>query len=90
LAWTVIEGSTKAPISISFDQSISVHGSSDVQIGSHNIEDIKIEIGKIVSAIDHSSANDQEKAEAKSLLKKFLQHPLVASIAGGLASTIKW
>jgi hypothetical protein len=28
-------------------------------------------------------------AEAKSLLKKFLEHPVVAAIAGGIASNIK-
>jgi|ERR1700736_117739 len=82
----VIEGKSKAPASITLDQSISVHGSSNVQIGSHNIQDFSVQI---VSAIDHSAASDEEKAEAKSLLKKFLEHPLVTSIAGGLASTIK-
>ena len=86
----VIEGSVKPPISITLDHSISVHGSSNVQIGSHNTQDFSIQIGKIVSAIDQSSVSEAQKAEAKSLLKKFLDHPLVASIAGGLASTIKF
>jgi hypothetical protein len=86
----VVEGNIGSPIAITFDQSVSVHSSSNVQIGSHNVQDISIQIGKLVSAIDHSTASDEQKAEAKSLLRKFLEHPLVASIAGGLASTIKW
>jgi RIP homotypic interaction motif len=85
----VIEGHSHPPDSITLDQSISIHGSSNVQVGSHNVQDISIQIEKLVSAIDHSSASDEEKAEAKSRLKKFLEHPLVASIAGGLASTIR-
>lgn len=85
----VIEGESKPPISITLDHSISVHGSSNVQIGSHNVQDVSVEIGKLIAAINDSTATEAEKAEAKSLLRKFLEHPLVASVVGGLASTIK-
>jgi len=87
----VIEGHAKPPISITLDHSrhITVHGSSNVQIGNANIQDVSIQIEKIIAAIDSSPASETEKAEAKSLLKKFLEHPLVTSIAGGLAGSIK-
>ena len=88
----VIEGTAKPTISITYDysqQHVSVQNSSGVQIGNSNVQDLSVHIGKIISAIDHSTANEQQKAEAKSLLKRFLEHPLVASIAGGLASNIK-
>jgi len=85
----VMEGHAKPPISITYDQSrhISVQHSSNVQIGDSNVQRVSIE--EVVSAIDHSNAPDAEKAEAKSRLKKFLEHPLVTSIAGGLASAAK-
>jgi hypothetical protein len=68
------------------DQSrhITVHSSSNVQIGNANVQDVSIEIEKVIAGIDSSPAPESEKTEAKSLLKKFLEHPLVASIAGGL------
>jgi hypothetical protein len=87
----VVEGNVAAPISIVLDQSrhVAVHHSSNVQIGNENVQDVTIHFEKLVSAIDKSSASDKEKEEAKSLLKKFVEHPLVSSIAGGLASSLK-
>ena len=86
----VIEGSAKPPISITLDQShhVSIQNSSNVQVGNSNVQEISNHIGKIITAIDHSNATESEKAEAKSLLKKFLEHPLVTSIAGGVASSM--
>jgi hypothetical protein len=43
----------------------------------------------LVREIDKSKGSDAEKAEAKSLLKRFLEHPIVAGIAGGLAASLK-
>jgi hypothetical protein len=60
-----------------------------VQIGSSNVQDIAVHFEKLVAAINDSSAPSAQKEEAKSLLKKFLEHPLVISVAKGLASTIK-
>jgi hypothetical protein len=87
----VIEGHAKPPISVMIDQShhISVTESSNVQIGSSNVQDIAVHFEKLVAAINDSSAPSAQKEEAKSLLKKFLEHPLVISVAKGLASTIK-
>lgn len=85
----VIEGNIQPPISINYDYShnVSVNNSTAVQIGNSNVQELSI--GKIITAIDHSTASEEQKAEAKSLLQKFLAHPLVGAIAGGVASNIK-
>jgi hypothetical protein len=84
----VIEGNRQSPISITLDQrsTISVSSSQNVQIGSHNIQHIVVQLENLVKAIEASGGTDAEKAEAKSLLKKFLAHPLVSAIVGGLIS----
>jgi hypothetical protein len=69
----VIEGNAKSPVSITLDQ----------------VQDFSVQIDKIVHAIEQSKASEHEKIEAKFLLKKFLEHPLVTSILGRLASRIK-
>jgi len=89
----VKEGKIKSTISINLDysQHVSVVASPHTQVGNGNVQrvSISVEIEKIISAIDHSTASEAEKREAKSLLKRFLEHPLVTSIAGGIASTLK-
>lgn len=86
----VIEGEVKAPISIAVTQgdTITVTQSSEIQIGNSNIQRVSIDVGKLLTAIDNSSAKEAEKEEAKSLLRSFLSHPLVSAIVGGLASKI--
>jgi hypothetical protein len=87
----VIEGNVQPPISIMLDQSqnVSVSSSSNVQIGNANIQNVSVHVEKLIEAIENSSASPKEKTDAKSLLKKFLEHPLVTSIAGGIASSFK-
>jgi hypothetical protein len=86
----IIEGEAKAPISILVTQgdTITVSQSSEIQIGNSNIQHVIIDVEKILSAINNSTAKDAEKEEAKSLLHSFLSHPLVSAIVGGLASKI--
>jgi hypothetical protein len=85
----VVEGTAKPPLSVTLDQSshISVTSSQNVQIGNHNVQQFKGYIEQIIHAIDNYPSDEKQKAEAKSLLKKFLEHPLVTAIAGSLAST---
>ena len=84
----VIEGTARSPIAITFDhsQKISVQDSQNVQVGNHNSISSAINIDKIKAAIDHSTFSESEKAQAKSVLSTFLEHPLIAAIVGGLAS----
>jgi hypothetical protein len=73
----VIEGSTPPPISINVDSSVNVHGSQGVQIGGQgNVQNITMDVGKLMNAVDAGTGTMQEKEEAKSLLKKVLENPL--------------
>ena len=87
----VIEGTARAPITITFKHghTVNVNNSSNVQIGDDNSISSLLKIKELNTAIDHSEFSAQEKAEAKSLLSKFLEHPVTAAILGGLASTVK-
>ncbi|MDR6297751.1 hypothetical protein [Pantoea dispersa] len=63
-------------------QTINVGSHSNVQIGDHNRMEFRENIQNLISIIEKSSASESEKEEAKGLLKKFLEHPLVTTIAG--------
>ncbi|WP_258870045.1 hypothetical protein [Pantoea agglomerans] len=42
----------------------------------------------MIDKIDRAEATSEEKAEAKSLLTKFLEHPLTSSVVGGVAGSL--
>ena len=63
-------------------QNINFHGSQNVQIGNHNIQNITNAFNELIQKIESSTASETEKQEAKSLLNQFLSHPLVVSIIG--------
>ena len=67
-------------------QTINIHSAQAVQIGDHNTQQITATIQTLVQEIDASDASQAEKAEAKSLLQKFLEHPLVVSVVGAVIS----
>jgi hypothetical protein len=81
----VIEGTARAPITITLhDQSIKVTGSTNVQIGNSNQQNINTKITSLMNAIDSMNASENEKKEAKSLVEKILTNPLVAAAIGAL------
>jgi hypothetical protein len=43
----------------------------------------------LVRQIEEAEGSDEAKAEAKSRLKRFLEHPIVSAILSGLASSLK-
>jgi RIP homotypic interaction motif len=69
-------------------QNITIHGAQSVQIGDYNTQNIINSIQALKNQIDSSTASSQEKEEAKSLLLKFLGHPLVTTILGAAAGAI--
>jgi len=69
------------------NQTINVGSNSNVQIGNHNSMEFRENIQNMINTIDKSSATDTEKSEAKGLLMKFLEHPLVTTIAGSAAGS---
>lgn len=56
------------------------------QVGNNNSQSIKICFETINREIDAASATEEDKKEAKSILKKLLEHPLICSIVGGVIS----
>jgi hypothetical protein len=99
----VVEGDAQAPFTInlnpvidarvthSVDKSITISGSTGVQIGDGNVQNIanNIDVEKVIAAIDHSTAGEAEKAEAKGLVRKVVDNglaitALVAAIRGML------
>lgn len=73
----VIEGVEQSNLEIKIDKSINVHGSTNVQIGQGNIQTINLDAEKIVANINSANASNTEKEEAKSLLKKLMDNPLL-------------
>jgi hypothetical protein len=74
----VVEGNARAPISVTFDHSVNIHGSQGVQVGGQgNTLNITMDVGKLINAIDGGAGSIQEKEEAKSLLKRLVDNPLV-------------
>lgn len=70
------------------NQTININGShSNVQIGDHNRIEFRNNIQNLISTIDKSGASEAEKEEAKNLLVKFLEHPLVNTLAGAAVSS---
>lgn len=63
-------------------QTINIHSPQAVQIGDHNTQQITATIQMLVQRIEESDTSPENKDEAKSLLQKFLAHPLVSSIIG--------
>jgi hypothetical protein len=83
----VIEGHSRPPIAITVhDQSVAVHGSSNVQIGNENVLHANISIGQIHTAIDKSNTSPTQKAEAKSLWEKVFNNATFAAVIGALTA----
>ena len=58
------------------------------QIGNGNTQNINNIFNQLIQDIDNSQASTEEKNEAKTRLAKFLEHPLVNSILGGVAGSL--
>jgi len=88
----VIEsGGKTAPVAFTFPpvtQHITFNHPSNVQIGNHNVQNIQQVFSELIEKINLSGATEEKKAEAKGLLRSFLEHPLVGSIAGELVGSL--
>jgi hypothetical protein len=69
-------------------QYITIQNAQSIQIGDNNTQNIINSIQVLKNHIESSTVSAEEKEEAKSLLSKFLSHPLVTSILGAAAGTI--
>ncbi len=81
----VVEGEATPSIKVEFVQNktINVSGSSNVVVGDHNQMSVTQHIAELARVIDNSNGTLEQKAEAKGLLRRLVEHPLVASVAGG-------
>jgi hypothetical protein len=88
----VVEGTRESPVSINLDYSqhnVSITSSSNVQVGSGNVQGISVHVQRLVEVIESADASPKQKQEAKNALRKFLEHPAVTAILGGLASAVR-
>lgn len=84
-----VDTKLRKPEPVSTNTSISFTGSQNVQIGDHNAQHNQVAVFRdLLTKIEQSAATPTEKAEAKSKLKAFLEHPLVVAVAGGLAGSL--
>jgi hypothetical protein len=79
----VVEGGAQSELKVEFVQNktINITGSQNVVVGDNNHASQSIR--DLVHLIEHSDGSPEQKQEAKSLLRKFLEHPLVSAAAGG-------
>jgi hypothetical protein len=81
----VIEGNTTSPITVTLhDHSISVVGSHNVQIGNANQQTIALEIAKLADVVEGMNVSDADKKEAKGLIEKITNNPLIVAAFGSL------
>ena len=86
----VVEGTAKAPISITMNnQPITITGSSNVIVGNSNTQNINANIEAIIRAIQETKEPEDKKEEANGLFRKFLEHPLVSAITGGAIGLLR-
>lgn len=86
----VVEGATPSPIALTFvNNSVNISNSSGIHgviAGNNNQQTVSQCVAELARIVDSSSASPAEKAEAKSRLRSFLEHPLVAAVAGAAAT----
>ncbi len=66
-----------------------LHSHGATQIGNHNTQNIENLFSEVIERIEQSAAPEEEKREAKSRLKEFLEHPLTGTAIGLAPTAIK-
>ncbi|WLH67225.1 RIP homotypic interaction motif-containing protein [Pseudomonas sp. FP2309] len=61
---------------------INIHGSTGIQIGDHNVQNLEVALKEVLASIDNADAPKEEREEAKNRLNAFLAHPLVSAAVG--------
>ncbi len=61
---------------------INIHGSTGIQIGDHNVQNLEVAMKEVLASIDKADASLEEKEEARNRLHAFLAHPLVSVAVG--------
>lgn len=81
----VVEREAIPDIKVEFVQNrtINITGSTNVVVGDNNSQAVTQNVRDLLLILDSSNASEEQKNEARSLLRKFLEHPLVVAVAGG-------
>ena len=81
----VVEREATPDIKVEFvkNQTINITGSTNVVVGNNNAQTVTETARDLISIIESADATTEQKSEAKGLLRKFLEHPLLAAVAGG-------
>lgn len=69
-------------------QNFHINNPQSIQIGDFNTQNVVNSFEALVKKIESSSASPEEKEEAKSLLSKFLTHPVVVSVLGAAVGAV--
>ena len=72
-----------APVLVPVVQSIHISNSQGIQVGNYNTQNFVSAIEQLIQQINNANVTTQEREEAKSRLRGFLEHPLVSAIVGG-------
>jgi hypothetical protein len=81
----VVEGDSQADLKIELVQhhnTYNISNSTNVAIGDNNQLTVKHSVEELLKVIESAGGTEQEKSEAKGLLRKALEHPLLAAVAG--------
>ena len=83
----VIEGKAASPVPMHIDQSrhFNIRDGHHNIIGDGNVQLTDITIGQIARAIDDTTATDEQKKTARSVLKRAFEHPMVNTLVGAAA-----
>ena len=69
-------------------QTVNISGSNQVVVGDNNSQVVTQQIQGLISLINSANATNEQKLEAKGLLRRFLEHPLVSTIAGAAVTNL--
>lgn len=64
---------------------VSINNSSGFQVGNNNLQSVQLAFNQLLQAIESHPGSPEQKLEAKSRLKTFLEHPLVIAVLGGVS-----
>lgn len=67
---------------------VNISNSQGIQIGDNNSQSICNSIVELVTAIDNSSATEEEKTTAKNRIRELMSNPTIAAILGGAVSAV--
>jgi hypothetical protein len=77
---------------VNFDKAktvnISISHSQGFQVGDYNTQNIVDSFKQVIERLAGGPGTPEEKAEAKSRLKAFLEHPLTSAIVGGATGAL--